>query len=219
MKLGYRSVLFFLIFLLPLGLFSYYQLRISTDRYQSDAAIAITEGNNAPATLDLSMIGLPSVADDKDALTLVTFINSLDMLHYLEDKMQLRQHFSDAKIDWYARLPAEASVEDFHAYLQKFIIVEYDSTSHLVNLHVQAYSREYAQKLLTIILERSQEFVDHLNSRVTVEQTKFFENQLKASEGRLRDAKSALLNFQRQNGILTTDSEAAIQALQRLAAS
>ena len=47
MRLGYRSVLFFLIFLLPLGLFSYYQLRIATDRYHSDSAIAITEGNNA----------------------------------------------------------------------------------------------------------------------------------------------------------------------------
>jgi capsular polysaccharide transport system permease protein len=208
MRLGYRSVLFFLFFLLPLALFSYYELRVATDRFHSDSSISITQDSNTAPTLDLSMIGLPSAANDKDALTLVTFANSLDMLQYLEGKLQLRAHYSDPKIDWYSRLPAEASLEDFHKYMSHYIVVEYDETSNLVNLHVQSFSREFAQKILLAVLERSQAFVDHLNSRVTVEQTKFFENQLKVSEARVRDAKAELLRFQRENGILTTDTEA-----------
>lgn len=208
MKIGYRSILFVLIFLLPLGLYAYYELRVATNRFHSDSSISITQDTNSTPTLDLTVIGLPAVADDKDALTLVTFINSLDMLQHLEGKLQLRQHYSDPKIDWYSRLPAEASQEDFHAYIANYIVVEYDTTTHLVNIHVQAFTREFAQKAVNAILERSQEFVDHLNSRVTVEQTKFFENQLKVSEGRVRDAKTSLLKFQREHGILTTDAEA-----------
>ncbi len=208
MKLGYRSVMFLLLFILPLSAYSYYQLRIATDRYHSDSVISITEDSTSVPTLDLSMIGLPAVADDKDALTLVTFINSLDMLQYLDSTLQLREHYSNSGIDWLARLPAESSVEDFHKYMQGYVVVEYDITTRLVNIHTQAFSREYAQKLLMTVLERSQVFVDNLNSRITVEQTKFFETQLKQSEQRVRDAKSELLAFQRQYGLLTTDSEA-----------
>ena len=210
MKLGYRSVLFFLIFILPLCAFSFYELRIATDRYHSDSVISITQDTGSAPSLDLSIIGLPAVADDKDALTLVTFINSLDMLQYLDTNLQLRQHYSDAKIDWWSRLAAEASLEDFHTYMASYIVVEYDITTRLVNIHIQAFSREYSHKLLTAVLDRSQIFVDHLNSRITVEQTKFFETQLKQSEARVHDAKTALLAFQQENGMLTTDTEAAM---------
>lgn len=208
MRLGYRTVLFLLIFVIPFAIYTYYEARIVTDRYHSDSTISITQANQGAPSLDLSILGLPTVADDKDALTLVTFINSLDMLQKLDADLQLRQHFSDPKIDWMSRLPAEASLEDFHKYIEGYIVIEYDETSHLVNVHVQAFSRDYAQKIVTTVLARSQEFVDKLNSRVTVEQTKFFESQLKVSEQRLRDAKNELLKFQRDNGLLTTDAEA-----------
>ena len=208
MKIGYRTVLFLLFFLLPLAAFSYYQLSVATDRFHSDSTISIAEDNNSAPSLDLSVIGLPTSADDKDALTLVTYITSIDMLQKLEAELQMRQHYSDPRIDWYSRLPAEASLEDFHKFLESYIVVEYDTTSHLVNIHVESFSREFAQKIVNTILARSQQFVDTLNSRVTVEQTKFFENQLKMTEIRLREAKGALLQFQRENGLLTTDSEA-----------
>ncbi len=210
MRIGYRSVLFLLLFILPLSVFAWYQLQQATDRFHSDSIISIAEDNNSAASLDLTVIGIPAVADDKDALTLVTFINSLDMLQYLENNLQLRQHYSDPSVDWMSRLPAEASLEDFHKYIAEYIVVSYDTTSRLVNVHVEAFSREFAQKILTTIIARSQVFVDILNSRVTVEQTKFFETQLKTSEARVRDAKTELLKFQRENGMLTTDTEAAM---------
>lgn len=221
MRIGYRSVLFILVFLLPLLAVSIYELRFATDRYHSDAAISITQDNNATQSFDLTVIGLPAIADDKDALTLVTYIMSLDMLQYLEQQLQVRQHYSAPDIDWWARLPPEASLEDFHKYLQDYVVVSYDSTSHLISIHVQAFSREYAQKMVNTILARSQTFVDNLNARVTQEQTKFFESQLQASEVRLKEAKSELLAFQRENRLLTTDTEAAminanISALDRL---
>ncbi len=208
MRLSYRTTLFILLFLLPLAVYSAYQLRIATDRFHSEATISIASGVAAAPSLDLSGLGLPTVADDKDATTLVTFINSLDMLQALEPELQLRAHYSNASIDWFSRLPPEASLEAFHDYIGKYVTVSYDPGSRLVNIHVEAFSREYAQRLVNAILAHAQTFVDHLNSRVTVEQTKFFENQLSVTESRLRDAKDEMLRFQRDNGLLTTDSEA-----------
>ena len=210
MRLGYRSILFILLFILPLTLLSVYLMRFATDRFHSDAAISITQDNNSTTSLDLTVLGLPAIADDKDAVTLVTFMNSMDMLQHLDSVLQLRQHYSDASIDWWSRLPPEASQEDFHTYMQHYVVIEYDSVSHLINIHVQAFSRDYAQKIVNALLARSQTFVDNMNARVTQEQTRFFESQLEASEMRVREAKNALLAFQRENQLLTTDTEAAM---------
>lgn len=210
MRLGYRSVLFILLFIAPLVVLSIYLIRFATDRFHSEATISITQDTNSTTSLDLTVLGLPAIADDKDALTLVTFINSIDMLQHLDTELQLRQHYSDTAIDWWTRLPPEASLEDFHDYMQHFIVVEYDTTTRLINIHVQAFSRDYAQKVVNAILARSQTFVDNLNARVTTEQTRFFENQLQMSEARVREAKNQLLEFQRENQLLTTDTEAAM---------
>ena len=210
MRLGFRTVLFFLVFIVPLSLVTLYELRFATDRFHSDSAISITQDNNNAPSLDLTMIGLPTVADSKDALTLIAYITSFDMLHYLDSQLQLRQHYSNPDIDWWSRLPAEASLEDFHAYMQNYIVVEYDSTSKLISIHVQAFARDYAQKIVNTILARSQVFVDTLNARLTVEQTRFFQSQLATSEARLKEAKNELLKFQRENSLLTTDTEAAM---------
>jgi capsular polysaccharide transport system permease protein len=210
MRPGFRSVLFFFVFLLPVLGVAAYELRYATDRFHSDASISITEDNNATQTFDLTVIGLPAMSSDKDALTLVTFISSLDMLQYLEASLHLREHYSALAIDWYSRLPPEASLEQFHDYMSGYIVPSYDSSSHIVSVQVQAFSRDFAQKIVNTILARSQSFVDNLNTRVTREQTQFFEKQLAASEARLKEAKSALLKFQRENLLLTTDTEAAI---------
>lgn len=208
MRLGFRFVLFMIVCIIPVALVAVYELRFATDRYHSEANVAITQDNNSTQTFDLTVIGLPAVSDDKDALTLITFINSLDMLQYLEKELQLRQHYSAPGLDWFSRLAPEASQERFHDYMTSYIVAEYDVTTHLISIHVQAFTRDFAQKVVNAILARSQVFVDKLNAHVTEEQTRFFETQLTASEVRLKDAKNALLEFQRQNQLLTTDAEA-----------
>ena len=60
MKLSYRTVLFFLLFILPIGAVTVYELRYATDRYHSDGIVTITQGNSATPALDLSIIGLPA---------------------------------------------------------------------------------------------------------------------------------------------------------------
>lgn len=208
MRIGVRTVLFVLIFLLPLAAVTVYQLKYATDRYHSESKILITQDANTTQTLDLSVIGLPMVASSKDALTLVTFIESLDMAQHLEAKLKLREHYSNPEIDWLSRFDQTQSEEEFLEYLASYLTVSYDIESQLVTVHVQAFQREFAQQMVNSILERSQEFVDKLNAGVTREQTAFFEKQLVAAEGRVKEAKEELLKFQRDNRLFSTDSEA-----------
>jgi capsular polysaccharide transport system permease protein len=208
MKLSYRSVLFILIVLVPFGLFTFYELAIATSRYHSASAVAITEDDQVVPALDLSSIGLQGSAGSTDALTLVTFMNSPDMKDYLEQKLGLRQHYSSKDADWWSRLPADASKEEFYDYVDGLVTVELDPVSQLVLVHAQAFTRQFAQSIVNALLERSQEFVDRLNSKITREKIDFFERQLTIADDRLREAKRELLAFQRDNKLLTAEAEA-----------
>lgn len=210
MTLSYRSVLFLLVVIIPLGLFSLYETRLASDRFHSAAAISVTEDEKTLPTLDLSSIGIPGAGNDADAMTLVTFMTSPDMLNYLDDRIGLKKHFSDNAIDWWSRLPKDAYQEQFYDYMSWLLSVEYDQVSHLIKIEAQAFSREYAQTIVKVLLERSQEFVDRLNAKISSEKIKFLETQLAAADERLRNAKAEMLEFQRQNGLLTTDAEASM---------
>jgi capsular polysaccharide transport system permease protein len=202
-----RIVMFLLVFLLPFMAVVTYEVRFATDRYASESAIIITAEHGAVPSLDLSAIGLSSPATH-DPLILQQFIESTDMLQYLDKRLDLRGHYSDAAIDWWSRLPAGYSLEDFHTYVQNYMKVTIDTDSQVITLHVEAFNREYAQKVVKAIIERSQEFTDRLNDKVSAGQTKFFEDQLVKTEDRLKSLKTQLLDFQSQHRMMTTESEA-----------
>jgi capsular polysaccharide transport system permease protein len=170
--------------------------------------VSLTEDNKVAPVLDLSAIGLQGSVSATDALTLVTFMNSPDMADYLDQKLKLREHYSQKNIDWWTRLPEDASKEDFHDYLAGMISVELDSLSQLIQVHVQAFDRQFAQSIVTAMLERSQRFVDVLNAKMTEEKISFFESQLANADKRLQDAKDELLDFQRKNQLLDAEAEA-----------
>src|SRR5436190_4353225 len=209
-KVTANRVLFLVLFLIPLLVITFYELALASNRYLSETSILISQESSGSTTFDVSFLGLPSSADDKDALAMVEFITSRDMLYYLDDKLHLRDHYSASRVDWWARLSNTASFEQFHEYMAGWLTVFYDTTSKLIRLQLQTFDQNYSKAVLEAILARSQEFIDHLNAKVTAEQTRFFDDKMVESEARLKQAKQALLTFQRANRLLTTDAESAV---------
>ena len=204
-----NQMLFLGIFVVPLLAFSAYLLVFATDRYESLASATITEEKPASSAVDLSMLGLTSSASDKDSLVLKEFIESKDMLEFLDQRLRIREHATQASIDFYSRLDADATVEEFHDYYLWLVNVEYDTTSKLIRFGVQGFDGEFAHALLKLIVERSQQFIDKINEQITREQLRFFDREIADSERRLKLAKEALIAFQRENRLMTTAGESA----------
>jgi capsular polysaccharide transport system permease protein len=222
-KVTANRILFLVLFLIPLLVITFYELALASNRYLSETSILISQESSGSTTFDVSFLGLPSSADDKDALAMVEFITSRDMLYYLDDKLHLRDHYSASRVDWWARLSNTASFEQFHDYMAGWLTVSYDTTAKLIRLQLQTFDQDYSKAVLEAILAKSQEFIDHLNAKVTAEQTRFFDDKMVESEARLKQAKQALLTFQRANRLLTTEAESSlvlqnIQALETLLA-
>jgi capsular polysaccharide transport system permease protein len=213
-------ILFIVTFVLPLLAFSAYLVFFASDRYESLASATITEEKAAAASIDLSMLGVTNTAADKDSLILKEFIESKDMLTFLDQRLRIREHVTQPSIDFYSRLDSDATLEEFHDYYLWLVSVEYDPTSKLIRFGVQGFDEEFAHSLLKLIVERSQQFIDRINEQITREQLRFFDREIADSEGRLKLAKEALIAFQRENRLMTTEGEtqtvmATIQTLEQ----
>src|SRR5690348_4024974 len=97
-------VLFVILFLIPFALFIFYELAIVSDRYQSETSIIIGQERSGSTTFNIAFLGLPASADDRDADSVVEFMQSRDLLQYLDDKFRVRDHYSSKRVDWWNRL-------------------------------------------------------------------------------------------------------------------
>lgn len=202
-------ILFLACFVLPLLAFSAYLLFIASDRYESLASATITEEKVATTAIDLTMLGVSNAAADKDSLILKEFIESKDMLVFLDERLRIREHVTQPSIDVYSRLNSDSTLEELHEYYLWLVNVDYDLTSKLMRFSVQGFDEEFAHTLLKLIVERSQQFIDQINEQVTREQLRFFDREIADSESRLKLAKEALIAFQRENRLMTTEGESA----------
>jgi capsular polysaccharide transport system permease protein len=203
-------VLFVILFLIPFALFIFYELAIVSDRYQSETSIIIGQERSGSTTFNIAFLGLPASADDRDADSVVEFMQSRDLLQYLDDKFRVRDHYSSKRVDWWNRLRSAASFEELHAYMPNWYAVSYDTTSKIIRVQLQTFNENYSRTLLEAILAKSQEFVDRLNAKMTADQLKFFDEKMAESDARLKEAKQALLTFQRVNKLMTTESESTL---------
>lgn len=204
-----NSILFLAVFVLPLLVYSVYLIFIASERYESLASATITEEKAAATSVDLSLLGITSAAADKDSLILKEFIESKDMLVFLDERLRIKEHVSQPTIDFYSRLSPDATIEEFHEYYLWLVNVDYDLTSKLIRFSVQGFDEDFANALLNLIVERSQQFIDRINEQITREQMRFFDREIADSESRLKQAKDALITFQRENRLMTTEGESA----------
>jgi capsular polysaccharide transport system permease protein len=215
-----NSILFLVSFVLPLAAFAAYLLFIASERYESLASATITEEKTASQSIDLSMLGVTNSAADKDSLILKEFIESKDMMLFLDERLRIREHVTKPSIDFYSRLSPDATIEEFHEYYKWLVTVEYDPLSKLIRFSVQGFDEQFARAVLSLIVERSQQFIDRINDQITREQLRFFDLEIAESEVRMKQAKEALIAFQREYRLMSTEGEsqtvmATIQTLEQ----
>ncbi len=198
------SFLFIIIFIIPVCVVSIYYIAFASDRYESTASIYITKESTKSNPFDLSLIGITNSSSARDILVLKAFIESPKMLDLLDKDLNLRKHFSNPKYDYFSRLSKNSSKETFFEYYLKHVTMVFDDEARLLLLKTQSFDRHYSESILNGILKHSQTFIDKLNTNISSSQLKFFDAQVKKSEMELAKEKSKLLQFQKQNNILST---------------
>lgn len=204
--------------IIPFLLFALYQIIWASSRYESHAQMIIQQPNGM-TTLEPKLALLSGFAggmsSGSDTQLLQAFIYSNDMLEFLEQKLELSQHYASKDHDVFSRLSSSASLEKKLEYFQKHVLVEIDDQSSVFTVKAQGFEPEFAQQLTIAITEHAEQYINKIGHDLAKAQLAFAQHEHDLVMNKLQQAKSALLSFQQQYNLL--DPEAEGMALQQIA--
>ncbi|OEE61354.1 lipopolysaccharide biosynthesis protein [Enterovibrio norvegicus FF-454] len=203
---------------LPVLLFSFYQIVIASERYESRAKLIVQQPDGM-ATMDASMALLSgfgvSVPGASDAELAKAYIYSKDMLDYLLTELNIDQHYTNGNVDYFSRLESQYSQEDLYDFYRKMVNVEIDEKSLVILISAQAFAPEFSQKLTETISQRAEWYINKVGNDLAESQLAFIRGEHIRVEEKLLTAKHNLLFFQDKHSLL--DPEAEGLAIQQIA--
>jgi len=202
--------LFLWIVVIPTLLAAIYYGLIASDIYISETRFAVrsSEQNSIPTGSILSSV-IPGVSEssDEDASIVRDYILSLDMLKKLDKQLDLRDHYTSSKVDFFSRLDADASQEQFLEYYRQMIGVSVDSSSQIITLQVKSFEPQVAKQMAQIIINQSEKLVNALSDRIIDDTLRFARSEVNKSEERVRKASDAITDFRNETLSMDPDAE------------
>lgn len=190
------SVMFWLFFVIPMGLGTAYYAKYASDQYESIAHFTIEKNGKLQSDPLGALTGLPgSVSSTRDALIIKDFIESREVIERTRDDFDINKLYARADKDWLSRLEENASIEDIVEYWQDKVSVQFDTTSGIIELKVRAYEPESAVTVLKAILKESEALVNNLSEKSRQDSLSFARRELKNAEVNLKDARTKVRVF------------------------
>ncbi|WP_298942648.1 lipopolysaccharide biosynthesis protein [uncultured Psychromonas sp.] len=200
---------FMLFVIIPVLIFSAYQLLWATNRFESQAKVIVQQPDSA-STLDSGMAlltGLGGSGGGSDPELVKAYIYSNDMIDYLNNKIALREHYSQSFVDYFSRIHESDSREKLDQYYQEHVEVIIDDKSGVITISAQAFDSEYAQLLANTVVERAEWFINSIGHQLANAQLSFMQGEHKLIEQRLADAQKDLLTYQQKYNLLDPTAE------------
>lgn len=201
--------MFWLFFVIPMGLGTAYYVKYASDQYESIAHFTIEKSGKLQSDPLGALTGLPgSVSSTRDALIIKDFIESREVIERTRDDFDIKKLYARSDKDWLSRLEEDASIEDIVEYWQNKVSVEFDSTSGIVELKVWAYEPEEAVTVINAVLKESEELVNNLSEKSRQDSLSFARRELKIAETNLKDARLAVRKFRDSEQALSPEKNA-----------
>lgn len=192
-----------------------YYTAFALDRYVSSAQVAVRQvGNNETPQipgLAVMLSGLNPTSRE-ETLYLREFLTSQDMLNVLQKELDWSEHYSESWHDPIYWLFSDAPREDILKFYQRVVTAYFDEQTGLLRINVEAFSPEFAEKTLSVILRESERFVNELSHKMAREQMAFAKSELANARKVYEDRRADLLAFQSSNHLLDAEASAKARA-------
>jgi len=132
------------------------------------------------------------------------------MLNILQQQLQWSEHYAQFRNDPLYWLDKDAPQEDLLDYYRRVVGAHFDEQTGLLTVQVQAFTPDFAEASLKIILAASERFVNEISHRMAREEMAFAQQELAKVRQEYDARQNDLLQFQGTNNLL--DAEAAARA-------
>lgn len=140
----------------------------ASDVYVSEASFAIRSAQAAAQSGGLSaLLSSPIVsAGSQNSILVAEYIHSHDMMQKLQDRQNIREHFSNDSIDLLSRLDENATEEEMRAYYREHVTVMRDTQSDVLTLSVRTFDPELSYQVGRSIIEFSEALINNISDRM-----------------------------------------------------
>lgn len=194
---------------LPTILVAIYSGFFASNQWVSEAKFTIrgAQASTQPDLLGFILGGNGTVA--ADSLLLHDYILSKDMVDILEQKIKIREQFSNKSIDFVSRLSEQATKDELIVYVGNHISVVFENSSGVSTLKVRAYKPEDANAIANVILQQSEILVNRLSERAQADAVELAQNELVQAEQKVLVARAATKAFRDERGAIDPKATAA----------
>jgi capsular polysaccharide transport system permease protein len=186
----------FALVLLASALVVFYYTIIASPRYVSESQFVVKQASSTDAPV-LGLAALGSVSSSmRDALILQKYIQSREMAVALDAAVSLKAHYQRSDWDSFSKLSSSASTEDYIKYYQDHVSINHDEMSDVLYVEVQSFDAQYSLTVANTLLQLSEQFINHLGSKMAQEQMAYAQKEVERSYKVLSENQSTLINFQ-----------------------
>lgn len=205
---------FGLIVVVPVLCSVVYFFLIASPQYISEARFSVNVAQVPQLDNLASMTGIASVAIIRDTQIVTNYVSSRAAVEALEQRIGLRDRFSAAAIDFWARFDKKKPIEQFVRYWERRIGVSISMPAGIVTLHVRAFSPGDAHLIARELIQLSEQLINEQNDRIFRDANRAANEELERSAARLTAARIALESARTDTGVL--DTARAAEATNRL---
>ena len=196
-----------LIAVLPTIVAGVYFGLIAVDRYVSEARFVIREPNSAGRLVPSSgtIADLPKSTGSTNAFAVHDYILSRDALALLERSVDLRAMLRAAAGDpfWRFAFPfGSGSEEDMYDYYRRLVSLDYDDSTDVSTLRVQAFRPRDAQRIAAILLGGAEAMLNRMNERADADALRVAEAEVASSREAALAAEDALTAYRNREQVV-----------------
>lgn len=201
-------------FLWVVGIFCiavlYFGVMVS-DRYVSRADVLVKQADQIKMLPEaLSILGVGG-SSHQDVLLIQDYLQSWDLLSTLDQELDLKEHYQSHQGDFFSRLSGDASREDFIEYYRKHLTLHLDDLSGVLTIELQTFDPDYSQRVVTLMLKESEQFINRLGHKMALDQLAFVEKEADRAYQRVQTEKNKVLAFQNSHQLLSPESTSSAQ--------
>jgi capsular polysaccharide transport system permease protein len=193
---------------------------LAARRYVSEAHIVVDNlqggggGGAAPAG-DLASL-FTGAAPSRDIMLLRDYLHSPDILAKLDQKLDLRGHYTSSSDPFSRLVSRDVPFEWFLQHYRGRISAEIDELAGVLVVQAQAYDPKMAHAIASLLVAEGERFMNEMAQKLMREQVGYAEREVSESTQRLAQSRQAMVKFQNQHGLVsptgTVESLAAVVA-------
>ncbi len=182
---------------------------IASDVYVSESRFSIKSAKTAGASSGLeALVNVPIVSSGgKEVMVVIDYAESQDMMLKIQDRLDIRSHFTDESIDPLSRLAKDATLEEMLDYFRDHVRLMRDSQSDVITLTTRAFDPLVAQQIAQLVIELSESLVNTLSTRMEEDALKTARDEVGRAEEKIKQASASVTAFRRSSSSLNPAAE------------